>query len=102
MKTKLFIILIFVSFSQIWAVSTIHLSAPVTSTEILENTDSQLRIQYVISEINTFEQDTELGYFTNLDIPGFSYTTEQGLPKLPVQRKIISVPFGADVNVIIE
>ncbi|MFC1887991.1 C25 family cysteine peptidase [Candidatus Cloacimonadota bacterium] len=99
MKARIiFLILIIVSF-QLWSNAKIDLSRYTTSTNILENSEARLSLQYNISEINSFNMETEMGTFAHLDINGYTYTTEQGAPKLPVLRKIISVPFGAEVEV---
>ncbi len=102
MRSRLFILFILMGLMQLWSVATINLSAPQTSTLILENNDSRLRIQYNIAEIGAFNSETEMGVFSNLEIQGYTFTTEQGTPKLPVLRKIISVPFGAEINLEIE
>ncbi len=41
---------------------------------------------------------TEAGNFVELKMEGYGYTTEIGLPKVPVIRRFIEVPFGADVK----
>jgi len=100
MKIKLLIVLSLIfCLLPLWSNSTIHLNSEKTSLDILRNEFDRLDLEFKIGDISTFDQETEAGFFSQLVIDGYSYTTEIGSPKLPVQRKIISVPFGAEVNV---
>ncbi len=50
-----------------------------------------------LSVFSHFEVSTEAGNFTELKASGYTYTQEPGLPKLPVMRKLIEVPSGAEI-----
>jgi len=97
-RNLVFLILI-LCLIPLWSNSTINLNSPKTELEVLENSFNLLSLELNISEINSFNVDTEQGTFSHLDIFKYTHTTDIGTPKLPVQRKIISVPFGAEVSV---
>lgn len=52
-----------------------------------------------VGEMILTDVNTKGGQFTDLFIPGFSWTSEAGLPKLPFTSKIIAVPVNAVISV---
>jgi len=100
MKSKLLVLTILTfCLIQLWSVAEINFSADRTSVDILQNDNNGLNLQFNIAKINSFDIKTETGLFSQLEVDGYSHTTEPGFPKLPVQRKIISIPFGAEITV---
>lgn len=67
--------------------------------KLTENSYSAMAIRSAVKTINSMQVQTQLGTFTELAIPGFGYSNEAGLPKVPVMRKLIEIPVGAKVNV---
>jgi len=48
--------------------------------------------------IEAKEMKTENGDFSDISIAGYTYTNQIGAPRLPMLRKIISAPLGAEVK----
>jgi hypothetical protein len=66
--------------------------------QLLDSTNDGFRVSYRFSRIDWFDVETERGSFAHVSIPGLSHSTRLGHPKLPVGRRIISVPLGASVS----
>ncbi len=73
-----------------------------TSIEVSLNTYQQMRFSNMLDQIQTFKVDTEMGVFNELSIQGYTNSNLPGDPKLPVNRKLIEIPFGAipEINLI--
>jgi len=73
-----------------------------TSIEVNLNTYQQLSFSNSLDLIQAFKVNTEMGIFTELNIRGYAASFLPGDPKLPVNRKLIEIPFGAvpEVNII--
>lgn len=102
MKNFLFTILVIIIAAHLLNADMIKLGSAQTRTGIIINTETQLKVNLEIENINTFSVDADNEYYTRLSIPGFSHSTVIGEPELPVLRKIISVPWGAEVKINIE
>lgn len=70
-----------------------------TKLEVKENIYTTLRVENSLSNINFFDVKTEMGSFTELTAEGYTFSMEVGSPKLPVNHKLIEVPFGATAEV---
>ncbi len=70
-----------------------------TAFSVEESSFTGLKINNSLSTLNTFDVNTDEGIFSHLSAENYAYTLEEGLPKLPVMRKLISIPLGATVNV---
>ena len=66
-----------------------------TSIEVKLNTYEQLHFSNSLDMIQAYKVNTELGIFSELSIRGYSASMIPGKPKLPVNRKLIEIPFGA-------
>ncbi|MCK4357968.1 MAG: T9SS type A sorting domain-containing protein [Candidatus Cloacimonetes bacterium] len=66
---------------------------------VTENTYEKLSISYCFSKIKSFEVQTKKGVFNEIIIPNTYYIGEIGTPKLPTSKKLIEIPFGAQVSV---
>ncbi|MBN1424892.1 Gingipain R, partial [Candidatus Fermentibacteria bacterium] len=77
------------------------LSLPLDSdhdaVQLLESNDTGFGVAYSFSRIDGFQVDTGRGPFTAIGMPGLSYTTRIGEPKLPVSRRVFSAPLGSEV-----
>lgn len=78
--------------------TTIDLTASSDDVRVLNNSEQGFSVRCDFTEVESFDVQTREGLFTQIAIPGLSYSTKLGEPKLPVLRKIISVPLGADVQ----
>jgi hypothetical protein len=77
----------------------ISLSAEPTNSQVLSSDQNGTQLQFHFGDINTINVKTEKGVFTELRMPGAYWTNRVGEPKLPAQRKLIAIPFGAEVKV---
>jgi hypothetical protein len=64
---------------------------------LTDNRDEGITVHYAVSDLNLTGVSTARGQYTLLTAEGLSFTREIGSPQLPVSRKIIAVPVGADV-----
>jgi len=67
-----------------------------TAIEIKDNSINGFRAINMVNDIYSFEVKTDNGIFSEFTIPGYTYYQEIGSPKLPVNRKLIEVPAGAN------
>jgi len=64
-----------------------------------ENSYSKLKFTNDFTKLTYRTVKTEKGSFTELDVPEYGSSNTLGLPKLPMLKKLIEVPFGATVKV---
>ncbi len=70
-----------------------------TDSHLLRNDMSGMEANFRLSEIVSFDVNTPEGTFSQLNVPGYTHTGKIGTPKLPAIRKIIAVPFGAEIKI---
>ena len=70
-----------------------------TAFTVEESSFDGLKINNTLSTLKSFDVNTEEGTFSHFSAENYAYTLEEGLPKLPVMRKLISIPMGATVSV---
>ncbi len=87
--------------SAMWASQSIAVSSTGTGLNLTNNTGMGFDIHYSVGELQSQEIITKSGVFNELTINDYTSTNQVGYPKLPLLRKIISVPVGAQVNVVI-
>ena len=87
-----------IGFSEDVNIRTIELSSHEDGIRILDQSQEGLELSFGINELQSFDVETKQGVFSHIVCPGMSYSTRIGEPKLPVLRRIISVPLGATVN----
>ena len=66
--------------------------------KIVNQSTSSLEVKANVHSFNNLEVATSVGSFNELSIPGFTFSNDAGLPKVPVIRKVIEVPLGAHVT----
>ncbi len=66
---------------------------------VAEDGLQQLGLNFSYNGLNAFEVETERGLFNEILIPGAYTTGELGMPKLPASKKLIEIPFGAEVSI---
>jgi len=95
------ILVVLTGLGDLWvsAKTIIPLSNSDIPIRVLTSSDHELRVLYEFSEIEAAEITTERGLMTEIGIPGLSHSIRIGDPKLPVSRRIIAVPVGAEVTV---
>ncbi|HPT71418.1 MAG TPA: C25 family cysteine peptidase, partial [Candidatus Cloacimonadota bacterium] len=99
MKKLMLIAMLLVAMSFIWAAQSIPVSTSGTGLTLTNNTSNGFNIHYTVGSLQTLEVNTSLGVFDELSINDYASTNQVGLPKLPLLRKLISVPVGAQVHV---
>ena len=94
----IFVSLLFIvsqSFSQ-----QISLQNPYTNDfSIDQNSYENLQASLQVNSFNIPNLTTSKGVFTEMAIPGFGFSTIEGYPKVPVFKKVIEIPYGADCEV---
>ena len=99
MKRLLWLIVMLSAIGMIFAVSGTYTVANVrTASDLVNNTQTGLTVNYSVGNLNYNEVVTLQGNFTEIDIAGYANTNRIGLPQLPLLRQIISVPVGASVQ----
>lgn len=79
--------------------STISVSTDQTSSKVLRSNSEAMNLKFHFGDIQTINVKTSHGIFTELRMDGAYSSNLVGEPKLPVQRKLIAIPFGAEINV---
>ncbi|MBW6490644.1 MAG: T9SS type A sorting domain-containing protein [Lentimicrobium sp.] len=66
---------------------------------LTENSFQGIRVTNSFAEFSHFDVNTKNGLFTEISATGYTFTWEEGLPKLPVMRRLIEIPVGAEPEV---
>lgn len=61
-----------------------------------ENSFTGIMASSTFAGFDHFEVNTPQGLFTEVSVPDYTFTWEEGSPKLPVMRRLIEIPVGAD------
>jgi hypothetical protein len=71
------------------------------ASEVQVSTDNmkQLDATFTLKGLNSLNVETDRGAFSELYIPGAYAVGTLGTPKLPAFKKLIEIPFGAEVSV---
>jgi hypothetical protein len=77
----------------------IDLGRAETDVKISKDDMQQLKVSFSYNGIGTFGVETGKGLFSELAIPGTYWIGDLGSPKLPASKKLIEIPFGAEVSV---
>ncbi len=67
--------------------------------KVTENSYSLLSLENALKNVEFLRVKTPEGYFTLLRINEYGYSTVVGHPQLPVIKKLIEVPLGAEITV---
>jgi hypothetical protein len=60
-----------------------------------ENAFQGIRVKNSFTSFDFFDVNTDEGLFTEISATGYTFTWEEGSPKLPVMRRLIEIPAGA-------
>ena len=77
----------------------IQLQRGKAQAEILSSDIYGMKVSFAIDQLNFQEIQSKEGVFTLLTANNFSSTNKVGEPRLPLLRKIISVPMGAEPQI---
>ena len=72
-----------------------------TGFTILQSDANGLQFQNQLSAISAMDVQSRAGMFTRLSVQGYNHSTEAGAPMLPVLKKLIELPHGADVEILL-
>lgn len=67
---------------------------------ITQADDQSLHFQNQLSCLSSLEINTKAGLFTQLTVQGYNYSNQEGAPMLPVMKKLIEVPYGAEFEIL--
>jgi len=70
-----------------------------TGISVTQSNFTGFSINNTLSSLNQLVVNTDKGLFTELSATGYSFSIEEGLPKIPVMRKLIEIPVGASIEV---
>ncbi len=76
---------------------TIRLQNSSATSEILQSHQDGLRVRFAIDQLDFFEVQSSEGVWSAISAKDYTNTNTVGEPKLPLLRKIISVPLGAEL-----
>lgn len=77
----------------------VSVSTEQTKSQVLKENQSGMDLQFHFGDIVTYDVKTPIGIFTEIKMKDAYSTNRIGEPSLPAQRKLISIPFGAEVSV---
>jgi len=67
--------------------------------KLVSNREDGIDLSFRFSGLESFNVQTRMGTFSRISVPGFAYSNRIGEPALPLERRIIAVPLGAEVIV---
>lgn len=67
--------------------------------KVKQNTNTKLQLSNSFTKFTYRDVKTNKGMFTQLSIPDYGTSNRIGDPQLPMLRKLIEIPLGADANV---
>jgi len=77
----------------------INLKAERNQVQVLTNNYESTKFYYTIEGLNFVNVETKEGAYTELILSEGYSVGKLGSPKLPASKKLIEIPFGADINV---
>ena len=79
-------------------------NAQTTGIKLLENSYDVLRLHHSLNtaDFKCLKVNTPKGFFSELFLPGYNTSMTNGDPRLPVLKKLIEVPIGANVNITVK
>ena len=102
---KHFTLRVLIAFSLIFSLQanainqSISVSTEKTSSKVLTSNQNEMNLQFHFGNINYFDVKTPKGVFTELQMPDAFSNGKIGEPNLPAQKKLIAIPFGAELHV---
>ncbi len=96
--TLMFILLVFssLSYSQ---TTILNLDNSKTSATVVHDDMQYFTALFTYNEIIASDTETSNGSYCEIYIPNTFFIGELGFPKLPASRKLIEIPFGAEVTI---
>lgn len=90
---------VLLTFSQLSAAQIVLPGTDADKFEFTESTQTSLSIRATLHQINQMNVNTKAGLFTEIGLAGYSYSTLEGAPKVPVMRRLIEFPLGATFEI---
>ncbi|MFO7874119.1 MAG: C25 family cysteine peptidase, partial [Bacteroidales bacterium] len=98
-KTCILVFLVFGLNQSFAQAPKIQFEAEESLSEVKSNSMESTRLHIAFEGMNYLDVETREGNFTELFVPGAYHTGALGTPKLPASKKLIEIPFGAEVDV---
>jgi len=92
----LFILFVSLSFAKTYD---IDFGTKENTIRLQENDYQKLSMNLTFEGMSSFEVESKKGIFNEITIPKTYNIGEVGTPKLPAVKKLIEIPFGAEVSV---
>ncbi len=80
----------------------VNLTTEANSLNIISNDINSLKIQFKLSSYDLLPVSTSEGDFIRLIVKGFQTNYNEGLPELPELNKLINIPAGAEIRIVIK
>ncbi|MCD6566447.1 MAG: T9SS type A sorting domain-containing protein [Bacteroidales bacterium] len=80
----------------------VNLVPEATGLDIISNNINSLKIQFKLSSYNLLPVNTGEGDFIRLVVGGFQTNYNEGLPELPELNKLIKIPAGAEIRIVLK
>ena len=74
-------------------------SSPSAAMSLVASDPGSISLRASVTGLLTDLVSTKEGVFTSLEIPGEGITAQVGMPRLPVVRRLVEIPFGASLAV---
>ncbi|MBT7311723.1 hypothetical protein HN843_08165, partial [bacterium] len=94
----LFLTIVF-AFNAFAGVEAIPVKNSQTHMTLMDQRDDALTYQIDVSSLNVKSINTDAGEFTQISIPGFHNTMEEGSPELPMMNRLVNIPAGSNARV---
>jgi hypothetical protein len=65
---------------------------------VIESSDNEIFIEFATDDFSIEEVVHGGESFSRIIVPGYAWTTEPGLPRLPMDGVFVGIPFGANVS----
>ncbi|MBE9511956.1 MAG: T9SS type A sorting domain-containing protein [Bacteroidetes bacterium] len=80
----------------------VNLIPEANSLNIISNDINSLKIQFKLSSYDLLPVSTSEGGFIRLIVKGFQTNYNEGLPELPELNKLINIPAGAEIRIVLK
>jgi len=98
----LLVLFLMISFQAVAVNSIIPISEEKTNTQVLVSNQDGMDLKFHFGDIGYFDVKTPQGIFTEIIMADAYSTNRVGEPILPAQKKLIAIPFGAEVSLSID
>lgn len=92
--------LIFILLVPVYAsAQKVRLTHTQSEFRLLESDQQAINFHNELASFSGIDVNTASGLFSELSVQGYNHSTEEGAPMLPVVKKLIELPYGAEAEV---